>query len=89
MDAAHLYSYADVGEHKDGGGLLMRSDVHRLYDKGLVAVTSKNRVALHEDLLKSQYAELQDQVLQVPVEREEKMLLAKHYEKHSTHLIAG
>lgn len=89
LDAAHLYSYADVGEHKDGGGLLMRSDVHRLYDKGLMAVTPKNRVALHEDLLKSQYAKLQDQVLQVPVGREEKMLLAKHYEKHSAHLVAG
>lgn len=89
LDAAHLYSYADVGEHKAGGGLLMRSDVHRLYDRGLMAITPKKRVAMHEDLLSSQYAKLQNQKLQVPVGREEEMLLAQHYEKHSAHLVAG
>jgi hypothetical protein len=38
LDAAHLYSYAKLGEHLDGGGLLLRSDIHVLFDAGLIAV---------------------------------------------------
>lgn len=38
LDAAHLYSYAALGEHFDNGGLLLRSDVHVLFDAGLLAV---------------------------------------------------
>ena len=30
LEAAHLYSYATVGEHHDEGGLLLRRDLHRL-----------------------------------------------------------
>jgi hypothetical protein len=37
-DACHLYSYAKVGEHHEHGGLLLRRDVHRLFDLGLLAV---------------------------------------------------
>ena len=42
LDAAHLYSYAKVGEHDDLGGLLIRKDLHRLFDLGLIAVEPKS-----------------------------------------------
>ncbi|MFF9896164.1 HNH endonuclease signature motif containing protein [Streptomyces longispororuber] len=38
LDAAHLYSYADNSEHHEYGGLLLRSDIHRLFDSGNIAV---------------------------------------------------
>ncbi|MFI1498213.1 HNH endonuclease [Streptomyces platensis] len=38
LEAAHLYSYAASGEHHGDGGLLLRRDVHRLFDLGLMAV---------------------------------------------------
>lgn len=38
LEAAHLYSYAESGEHHDYGGLLLRRDVHRLFDLGRIAV---------------------------------------------------
>ena len=38
LEACHLYSYAAVGEHHDHGGLILRRDVHRLFDLGQVAV---------------------------------------------------
>jgi excisionase family DNA binding protein len=38
LEAAHLYSYAQAGEHRRHGGLLMRRDLHRLFDLGLIAV---------------------------------------------------
>lgn len=38
LEAAHLYSYAATGEHHDNGGLLLRRDIHRLFDVGDLAV---------------------------------------------------
>jgi len=42
LDAAHLYSYAELGEHHENGGLLLRRDLHRLFDCGLLAVEPKS-----------------------------------------------
>ncbi|MEW2417949.1 HNH endonuclease [Streptomyces sp. NPDC046866] len=38
LEAAHLYSYAADGQHHPDGGLLLRRDLHRLFDLGLIAV---------------------------------------------------
>ena len=38
LDAAHLYSYADIGSHLDRGGLMVRKDIHRLFDTGDLAI---------------------------------------------------
>ena len=38
LEGAHLYSYAADGRHHDNGGLLMRRDIHRLFDLGHIAV---------------------------------------------------
>jgi hypothetical protein len=38
LEGAHLYSYASIGEHHEHGGLLLRRDIHRLFDDGLIAV---------------------------------------------------
>ncbi|MFD8071892.1 HNH endonuclease [Streptomyces sp. NPDC059718] len=40
LEAAHLYSYAATGDH-NGGGFLLRRDLHRLFDHGLIAVNPK------------------------------------------------
>lgn len=39
LDAAHIVPYAADGENKVSNGLFLRSDVHKLYDKGYVTVT--------------------------------------------------
>jgi hypothetical protein len=38
LEACHLYSYSIRGEHHPHGGLLLRRDVHRLFDSGYLAV---------------------------------------------------
>jgi len=38
LEASHLYSYAREGKHHNDGGLLLRRDVHRLFDLGELAV---------------------------------------------------
>lgn len=39
LEAAHILPYGQGGEHRVDNGLLMRSDLHRLYDRGYVTVT--------------------------------------------------
>lgn len=39
LEAAHILPYGLGGEHRVDNGLLLRSDLHRLYDRGYVTVT--------------------------------------------------
>lgn len=39
LDAAHIRPFADGGAHEIPNGLLLRADLHRLYDAGYVTVT--------------------------------------------------
>jgi putative restriction endonuclease len=40
LDAAHIRPYAEGGQHEVTNGLLLRTDIHRLFDLGYVTVTS-------------------------------------------------
>jgi putative restriction endonuclease len=39
LDAAHIRPYADEGQHEPSNGLLLRRDIHSLFDRGYVTVT--------------------------------------------------
>jgi putative restriction endonuclease len=39
LEAAHIQPYVKGGEHRVDNGLLLRSDLQRLYDRGYVTVT--------------------------------------------------
>lgn len=43
LDAAHVRPYAEGGGHEISNGLLLRTDIHRLFDLGYVTVTEKGR----------------------------------------------
>jgi len=43
LDAAHIRPYADQGEHEPSNGLLLRRDIHSLFDRGYVTVTPAHR----------------------------------------------
>jgi putative restriction endonuclease len=43
LEAAHIRPYAEGGEHRESNGLLLRADLHRLYDRGYVTVTPEYR----------------------------------------------
>jgi putative restriction endonuclease len=44
LDAAHIRPFADRPIHEISNGLLLRSDVHRLFDAGYITVTPEYRV---------------------------------------------
>jgi len=43
LEAAHIRPYGDGGAHEERNGLLLRSDVHRLFDAGYVTITTDLR----------------------------------------------
>jgi putative restriction endonuclease len=44
LEAAHIRPFAETTEHYVQHGMLLRSDVHRLFDKGYITVTPELRV---------------------------------------------
>src|SRR5665648_382031 len=50
LEAAHVRPYADGGEHALPNGLLLRADIHCLYDAGYVTVTPHYRFRVSHDL---------------------------------------
>jgi putative restriction endonuclease len=44
LEAAHIRPYADDGPHDVSNGILLRSDLHTLFDKGYITMTNDLRV---------------------------------------------
>jgi putative restriction endonuclease len=71
VEAAHIRSYSQLGPHDVRNGLLLRSDLHRLYDTGYVTVTPDLHLEvssrLREDYNNGRsYYPLHGSVIQVP-----------------------
>ena len=84
LEAAHLYSYASVGEHHEHGGLLLRRDLHRLFDCGKVAVHPSALVLdVAEELHSySLYQQLHGSKLQVRISASQREWLGAHWKQH-------
>lgn len=84
LEAAHLYSYAELPEHHDDGGLLLRRDVHRLFDKGLLTVdVERKTIDVSESLLGvPAYRELHGKEITVQLTRKSIDWLALHRNQH-------
>ena len=78
LDAAHLYSYAREGEHRVDEGLLLRKDLHRLFDSELVGVSSSRTLLLHPGLGNTQYQSLAGARLKVELPNRALELLDEH-----------
>lgn len=50
LHAAHLYSYAEDSRHDVAGGLLLRADLHQLFDAGLLGIAPDLTVTLDPEL---------------------------------------
>ena len=50
LEAAHIRPYADEGAHDVANGLLLRADIHRLFDAGYVTVTPDHRFVVSRRL---------------------------------------
>lgn len=50
LEAAHIRPFAEGGEHAVSNGLLLRTDVHRLYDRGYLSVDADLRLRVSPQL---------------------------------------
>lgn len=55
LDAAHIRAYGDDGPHAVSNGILLRADVHRLFDQGYVTITPDHRLEV-SDRLRADYS---------------------------------
>lgn len=46
LEAGHIRSYAKAGPHEIRNGLLLRADLHRLFDKGYVTIAADRRLVV-------------------------------------------
>ncbi|GAB3999908.1 hypothetical protein GCM10028771_35330 [Nocardioides marmoraquaticus] len=50
LEAAHIRAYADGGLHHETNGMALRSDLHRLYDRGYIGVDTDLRLRVSPSL---------------------------------------
>ncbi|MGZ9927881.1 HNH endonuclease, partial [Escherichia coli] len=46
LEAAHIVPVSHGGQHRPENGLLLRSDIHKLFDRGYVTVTPDGNFAV-------------------------------------------
>lgn len=73
LEAAHIKPYSHGGTHEVNNGLLLRADIHKLFDLGYVTVTPDHRFKVSERLAEEYhngkvYYQLQDAPIWVPQE---------------------
>ena len=67
LEAAHIHPYRGPETNKVTNGLLLRSDIHTLFDCGLLAINSdKLTVVVSEDLKGSEYEKLNGKKMRTP-----------------------
>lgn len=66
LEAAHVLPYRGEHTNRLDNGLLLRADLHTLFDCGLLWITPEHTVALAPSLLATDYAALQGKHLDLP-----------------------
>lgn len=55
LEAAHIKPHADGADYRTANGLLLRADIHTLFDLGLLSIDEFMRVHLADELKMSEY----------------------------------
>jgi hypothetical protein len=55
LEAAHIIPHSEITDYRTSNGLLLRSDIHTLYDIGLLSIDQLLRVHLASELIASEY----------------------------------
>jgi putative restriction endonuclease len=50
LEASHIRPFSDDGPHEVSNGLLLRADLHRLFDTGYLTVTPEHRLEVSSRL---------------------------------------
>lgn len=81
LQAAHIRGVKVGGTHSVKNGLILRADIHNLFDLGLITVDEKYRILVSDTITDQKYRQLNQRFLKIPESRAEqpdKKLLAQH-----------
>lgn len=70
LEAAHILPYRGEHTHRADNGLLLRSDIHTLFDLGLLWITATHQVSIADTLRGTDYDYLDAQALRLPAQAE-------------------
>lgn len=74
LDAAHIKPYSLIQRHEISNGLLLRSDLHRLFDEGYMTLDPNSRTVVVSNRIRQEftngkdYYKLEGQVVTEPIE---------------------
>ena len=90
LQAAHIRPFANVEEHDVRNGLLLRSDIHSLFDAGLVTVRSDLRFHVSSQIRERyengrDYYALEGRSIRLPTNERQRPLL-EHLDYHSSEI---
>lgn len=85
LEAAHLVPYLGTGTNVVNNGLLLRGDIHTLWDRYLISIDPDTyTVHLHRSLMESEYAQYNGVKVSLPaldIEKPSYLALLNHYEE--------
>jgi predicted restriction endonuclease len=71
LEAAHIVPHAEKTDYTTRNGILLRADIHTVFDEHLLTVDTRYRVKLSKLLRHSEYGDLDGKSLKVLPERSE------------------
>ena len=73
LEAAHIVPYLGEQTNVVGNGVLLRADIHTLFDLGLISIDARSMfVVIHAKLMHTEYAELAGKRLSLPRDPEKR-----------------
>ncbi|WP_173391608.1 HNH endonuclease [Tatumella saanichensis] len=81
LEAAHIVPYAGASHTKSCHGILLKSDIHTLFDRGLLWIDDNFKVRISDRLHNTEYKRFDGQSLLLP-DNENDRPLKEHLAKH-------
>ncbi|RRR74017.1 MAG: BREX system P-loop protein BrxC [Candidatus Viridilinea halotolerans] len=69
LEAAHINPYSESRDHSSANGLILRADLHTLFDLGMLAIDTRRRCVVFKDDVGESYKDLKAE-LQFPDDEE-------------------
>ncbi|WLD23470.1 HNH endonuclease signature motif containing protein [Flavobacterium dauae] len=80
IEAAHIFPHSKSGQNNIANGILLRTDLHILFDRGLLCIDPENfNVIIDKSLEKTEYQKFHDLKVDLIEESKEFLLLKNSY----------
>jgi hypothetical protein len=83
LEAAHIIPHSEASNYSVLNGLLLRADIHTLYDLNLIGIDGNGKVFISETLRESKYWQYQGKIIATDIHSEMSANLAKRFELFS------